>query len=370
MLVWPYYSPQACNRSRTSPNAAHVSAASVYNIYLVGCPMQRPRANHYVPQFYLGGFADPQRSAGSKKRRLWVYERGKSPRLSTPENEAFENDFYAFEDVFGERHSIEGQISQIESRAAPVLRKSSDPDHLFSERERYEMSLFVSLMFVRGQMGRELISRSLGLAMKKQLQQMADNGPHFKGLWERRRKGAAGPSSEEARDFILGGDYEVLQKDVGFNLRIMVEAWDHLSPILFCMGWQILHTQGPESFVASDNPVISLIPEKYGRAGFGTGFAWPNTEVYFPLHARACLRMGERVLESTADVRAAQVRQINRGVALSARRFLFASERSQKLAAMFDKVGCKLTYGVNAFVHPNEIALREAPTTRAGSHGQ
>jgi len=146
----------------------------------------------------------------------------------------------------------------------------------------------------------------------------------------------------------------------------MVEAWDHLSPILFKMQWQILHSEGGQSFFTSDNPVFSLLPSGQGTAKFGIGFCIPMVEVYFPVNRSVCLRLSEAATESSATVSNSQVRQINRAVALCAKRFLYAPERSAKIAALFDKVGGQLSYGVNAFVHPTQVentaGKRGAPT--------
>jgi hypothetical protein len=51
-----------------------------------------PRKHHYIPRFYLDGFASRQ-----PKPRLWVYEKGRDARKSTPKLEGCQRDFYTFE---------------------------------------------------------------------------------------------------------------------------------------------------------------------------------------------------------------------------------------------------------------------------------
>jgi len=116
--------------------------------------MDPSKAHHYVPQFYLKGFADPTRSAQSGKVLLWVYEKGKIPRLSTPRQEAHENNFYTFEDDSGQRFSIEPYFARLESEVAPVLRKADDLDYFFSDEEKSLMAYFIALLFLRGPTGR------------------------------------------------------------------------------------------------------------------------------------------------------------------------------------------------------------------------
>jgi hypothetical protein len=46
-----------------------------------------PKAQHYIPNFYLDGFTDTSRV-------LWVYEKFKPLRASKPKNEAHKPDYY------------------------------------------------------------------------------------------------------------------------------------------------------------------------------------------------------------------------------------------------------------------------------------
>jgi hypothetical protein len=48
------------------------------------------RRQHYVPQFYLSYFTD-------YSRYLWVYDVGRPPRRSLPDEIAHQRDYYALE---------------------------------------------------------------------------------------------------------------------------------------------------------------------------------------------------------------------------------------------------------------------------------
>src|SRR5216684_156667 len=74
------------------------------------------RAHHFLPISYLNGFIDPEILRRQKRRVVWVYERGRGVRKSTPENEAHQRDFYLHESG-----SIEGALAEMESVVAPIL---------------------------------------------------------------------------------------------------------------------------------------------------------------------------------------------------------------------------------------------------------
>ena len=54
-----------------------------------------PKAQHYIPTFYLKGFTD-------RNRVLWVYEKFKPPRASKAKDEAHRPDYYTHSEQ-GER---------------------------------------------------------------------------------------------------------------------------------------------------------------------------------------------------------------------------------------------------------------------------
>src|SRR5258707_11587264 len=112
------------------------------------------RAHHYVPVFYLKGFTSP---IAKDKEFLWVYEQGKPIRKSKPVNEAHERDFYSYEDEDGKRRDLERPLSGIESTMAPLFRMIDGHNFRFHPEEFAALTMFISLMWVRGPFGRDLV---------------------------------------------------------------------------------------------------------------------------------------------------------------------------------------------------------------------
>jgi len=308
------------------------------------------QAHHYVPRFYLKGFADPSNSS-PKKRRIWVYQKGKGPRLSTPEHEAHQKDYYGFEDASGSKRSAEELFSHVESTVAPVFRRVDAPTFYFSDDEKSAMAFFVAGMFCRGPSNRDFIDAMSGRVAKAMMQEEALDSTRFMKEYERfrtKREGAI--SAAELRTAILDGQYDVEQKSRGFNLQIMVEMMLILEGILLYRNWVLLHASGDMNFVTSDNPVFTLIPEEGGKAAIGSGFGVPGVEVYFPLTAQTCLMITEDPPPGSAVISDRMVDQINGITIFCAKRFLYAPHKSTELAERFERDGCQISYGVNALM--------------------
>ena len=83
-------------------------------------PPAEPKAQHYIPNFYLKGFTD-------KAGTLWVYEKFNPMRASTPKKEAHRPDYYTHEENGQRDETAENMLKVIESR---VPRSSvSSPTH-------------------------------------------------------------------------------------------------------------------------------------------------------------------------------------------------------------------------------------------------
>jgi Protein of unknown function (DUF4238) len=83
--------------------------------------MNRARRQHYIPRFYLGGFADPDILARQNKEFIWVYEKGKAVRRSSPKTEATHRDFYSFLEDGSRNVEIEAWLGNLESLVAPIV---------------------------------------------------------------------------------------------------------------------------------------------------------------------------------------------------------------------------------------------------------
>ncbi len=79
-----------------------------------------PLKHHNVPRFYLEGFCAPASMKSNGKRLLWVYEKGHEPHCSVPAAEAYQKDFYTFDENGTRNVDTERWFAELEKRIAPA----------------------------------------------------------------------------------------------------------------------------------------------------------------------------------------------------------------------------------------------------------
>lgn len=104
--------------------------------------LQGPKRQHYLPQFYLGGFC--------RDGLLWLHDRiRKQLRRQQPKDTGVQGHLYTVrDDQERQRFEIEDMLSKVEAAAADVVRKleASKP---ITDGERAAMAEFIGLAFTR-----------------------------------------------------------------------------------------------------------------------------------------------------------------------------------------------------------------------------
>jgi len=314
--------------------------------------MPEARAHHFLPVFYLKGFTDRQGDRAADEGVLWVYSKDKPARKSKPSEEAHQRDLYSFKDSEGKRQNIEEGLSKIESDMAPIFRRVTDDSNEITSQEAAEIATFATVMWARGPAAKDYLDQVATSAVKASLLKRAADEAKFSADYEElRQRDNLELSAEEARRMILSGDWEITQNSPGYNLKMMFNAVENLTPVLTAKAWDVLTISGNDFFCAGDNPVVTLVP-KNGEATLGVGFGTPGVEVYFPLDSRNCFVASDRGLKERLEVSPEEVRQINEILMLHAARFAYARENNAAVEKFFKEWGCKIVKGKNAFLPP------------------
>ncbi len=282
----------------------------------------RKQSHHFVPAFYLAGFADPE-----NPKCLWLYDKARGKvNQSSPRDAGRRRHYHSIPKINGTVDtSVEDGLAKVEGQAAPVLRKLMAGE-ILDNRERSIVSYFIALMMVRVPTFRDGMEKFKAAVVKDVAQLMAQRGA-FDSI----------PVPEDARESIAKvkkamcqGEFEVIVRPHA-SLDVLPAA-RRLAEVLHRMTWVLLEARGKTRYVVSDNPVTFVDPgDPKGQRP--VDLRDRTIEVTFPLSATLALMAGwagdgdiyrKRVTEN-------MVREVNRRTVAGASRFVYASEKSDQL---------------------------------------
>lgn len=254
--------------------------------------------HHYVPQYYLRGFAD--------NGRLWAHDRDtKRSFLSQPKAVANENEMYSDE---LERH-LANVVEDPAKDAIADIRSLREP----KAEDRKALARYIVALLKRVPEGRTRtfaevpkVAASLRHEYQAELQAAV----------------AADPSLQDLVNDRLAQLEAVLDK---FTQNPPVDIWhsnltNDASPdvveSLMSMNWRFLCTT-QQQFITCDNPVFFFAHEGIGK---------PTSELTLALSSSVALWANRRPSNGPVFVRTrpAVVRELNRRMAFNASRFLYS----------------------------------------------
>jgi len=299
------------------------------------------RKHHYVPRFYLANFS----SFDGQKHRLWVYEKGREPRISTPVHEGYSNDFYAFLENGQRNTEVEKWLANLETAVAPLIAELVQGKRGPSPNERVVLAAFMGTLFTRTPFGRQMDEKLFAPAVTNRAKAAAHDPEAFYKLY-----GELDPElpsqewAEQARQDVLSGKSEELEADESFRLASMIQVGIQYRKVLSEMDWQFIHSPDDQLFITSDNPVICEMgdPNDPRAVHLRSGPNHPNAAAWLPLTSRVCLLMHRGLVPGIATAPAATVRAINKRIMMCADKRIYANELSDSLREAFEKHGCQL----------------------------
>ena len=284
-----------------------------------------PRKHHYVPQFYLRGFAVD----GKRDGQLWVLDKKAGRQWeSTVEKSARQTDLYRVElKDGGDPASLEKILSVIEGMFAPILQQTIETQTL-PEGQPFELLLnMVGLMALRVPLLNSF-SKHIGSDLLRQLiRDLVATPESWKAVDDgvrAARTEVPEASYEEMKQFVESGEYSI-DVDLGQNWlpRLMIDASRSMQSHLSRRRWYItvVAPDAPD-LICSDNPVsLTLTPMSISSQH--AGFAMPGTLLLFPLSRRMALVGSFEGIMLPNPASEKTVALINGATARSAERFLF-----------------------------------------------
>jgi hypothetical protein len=292
--------------------------------------MTDPKRHHFVPKFYLDRFADGDQRALVRPRDGAAY-------VSNTTNVAVESGFYHYENEAGERVTeLEGQLSDLEGKAAEVLRKIDEsrvPPEIGGDDRRI-LSDYMALQMGRTPEHREASLFSMGVY------EYLDGRPLTRELvadyLEYRHLGFT-PSSGEVTGaldycgYLLGAGFQVTQ---AMSFESMQDAASKASPILHGMSWSIEHERKGH-FITSDTPVMmGRTPSPRDTyEGFGIKTC---EEIRFPLDPAKQLVLSHSHRSPSVRVSPERSTSCNQDVAYACHQLVVATPNAQSRVGGLD----------------------------------
>lgn len=305
-------------------------------------------ASHKMPRAYLAGFASP-----GNRAKLWVYERGKPPRIGTPKNESREKGFFSATQPDGSADDApaESWAETIESRAVDVLRNVASPVFVWTYANRKSTAEYWALQFLRASAFFDYHRESWEKLVLRSSERVISDLEYRQNLARRYSFIAGRQITEEEVLKVAGGLLPKLSKETEMrdhyvqNLQRRVELF---SEVISAKRWVIWTAPEGAEFVTSDSPVVTMKLDNWGRYSVGYGLGREDVLVLLPVSAAACLvagQAGHRARTATAS----DIYEINKTVTSSSKRFTYARSHSDAINQVVQTFAGTTRYGVNAF---------------------
>jgi hypothetical protein len=241
--------------------------------------------HHYLPLFYLKGFARYK-----EKPKVYVADLRNRKEFSTnPINIGVRRDFNTIQVDGYAPDEIESRFSSIESKISPHIEAIIEKKSISDPDDRAKLFSLIGLIAIRNPQRREMV-RSFHQEVTKTILELATLTPErWANQIEKMEKGNLNGvdlirNHEEVRKLIESKNFRV---NVANERIIHLEgvAIDAIIPFLIRRKWTLIKAKaGSTGFLTSDHPVCLMwskesTPHRYSSPGFGL----PNTQVIFPI---------------------------------------------------------------------------------------
>src|SRR5215469_1036316 len=288
--------------------------------------------DHYVPQFYLRGF---QAAPG----KIWLYERGKQPRLRGIRSVASEDNYYTLKTNMAgvEKDKLDKIFQDLESGAAPILqhlKTASTIDLCPDDREL--LSMFIATLSNRIPYQKERLMNLHSSSQKELLKLFAGNKETYYEY--ARDEGLTDPEEIEKSRLLAFDDSISLEYEPNsasdYFLGQALELAELITPFILQKHWHLLESKTSRVFVTSDNPVV-LMPGESHNPRMGIGIE--NGLIAMPVSPTRSLFLSNRQARS-ALIRISReaVIGVNQWTILRAHTQVFANLKSEDIKTAFN----------------------------------
>lgn len=289
------------------------------------------KRHHYIPQFYLKGFS-------SDEKHLFVLDKEASKeerfRYQTINSIAFQKHLYTYQTKSRKKETLEDMFSQIEGRAATVIRKAELKQDL-TDQERNDFSLFLSFLWIRVPYSKKEFERSTQQLYEKIARKSVVMTPkkNLKEFFEKRGKNLTDKEIDDLVDFAINEKRSKITVTVphSYWIKQMLLLGVDIAPALEIADWEFRVATKSFAFVTSDNPFL-LLPNRPLDPFEGLGLLTPGAKKVIPISAKICLVIHEpqkspRTVYTEADK--PFFRKINNWIVKYSYRFVYSADKGK-----------------------------------------
>lgn len=283
---------------------------------------------HFIPQFYLKGFTDPDTPEGHEPF-VWVYDiNAKTWERRAPVNVASKPDYYLLPKVHGQADDfLERFLSRTESLAANILRGRILTKAELTAEDRAGLSVFVSLMMLRVPSVHERIGGFMVEVARRTLEmdreQWIRDPESLRKFKERYKQETGKDDLDNLKAEDIDPSLDIRAKPHVTVALAMAQVLE-VAQVIGDMNWSFAHSGGNDYFVTSDHPFNMVNPKL--RGGFyGPGLMQDDIEVTLPLTRHVALFAGwKEGFPPVIEVERKFVSQVNRHSCGNSQEFLYS----------------------------------------------
>ncbi|WP_341919729.1 DUF4238 domain-containing protein [Polaromonas sp. YR568] len=279
---------------------------------------------HYVPRFYLAGFAH--------KNQLAVFDRKAGTiKLRTPEHTARIRNLYTFEDKQDRRRfDIEKMFGYHEDKAAPIISRIAEHERISGD-DREHLTAYLALAALRTPAAiSEAKVVHAGFTKARSLLMFSTETDALRILRE-----MEGPDAneetlrEKARRLVkmIRDDAYSVEVDDGFALRESLKKFKVIADAMYPRDWRVFYTRSDsESFLTSDTPVV-LTTTNSAMRHLPLGYGSTHAQILCPIaHNCAIVMSGDQGRTGRTDITSEALTRFNRLVAADSHRYVFGRD--------------------------------------------
>lgn len=308
-------------------------------------PKPRTRKSHIISKLHLCRFTNDS-------GKLWVYEKDRAPRPSTPRKECSERDYFEFEiDGKSTNNCYEDWFAKTETAAGTVYPKACQQLPL-TERERQQWSIFIAQLFLRTRK----VRLQVGGRLLRDLEPTFDTSYVADLQYDLFKQGILIPSVE-LQTSVRRTWAEMNSNPAFAHLAGIEHSVQNIAAAILSKNWLILDNVSGNELITSDSPVSTVKLTGNQTVLLGQGFFNRTVAVLFPLSPTKLFIASPPDTSWLSSLNADQAGKINEITARFADRNIYARSKSLSVQQLVDTEINQIEFGVNAYVPQNSSGL-------------